>query len=480
LLLIGCCAELNRRPEEQMKGTTHLILMAAAMGPLACQPPPTSPTNTDDNRPVETISSSLTGPTTIDSTCPAATQGFLEKAMQYGRIASNSAAFRTCIQNLRNGTAGFTGDYRPQCSPSDPQAGASAATQISTVLGLTAKPNPLTMRCDFSANACNAQNTGANACASIGDLNQTTESFTWTTWLQNTYNAAPPPGDPWWPTTQAASIIWHEPMHNYGYDHPLTCASSPGYSYQQNTVPYIVGNCMQSTLSESGKGCGSAGQCGPDQLPIITTPTVGSRTCTCVQDPRASSWFDATNTELTNTGWPVPDVGTTSWAQAHRAAYGYCRSKLYKGGQLNGWQSQTAKGTICYGSGVYFDVTQAQRNSSAWTFSDVNVVPWAQAARAAHDLCLGLFGFQTGGQFIGHQNAGVMGLVCNNLRSQWFDIPKSDLPPLGFTINDTNAVDWAYAARAANEWCKQPTRGYVGGRLNGYFSSTKLGAVCYR
>jgi hypothetical protein len=218
--------------------------------------------------------------------------------------------------------------------------------------------------------------------------------------------------------------------------------------------------------------------CGPDQLPIVTA--LNSTSCACVTDPRQSRWFDATNADLSATGWPVGDVEATSWSQAGRAASGYCASLNYLGGALNGWQSASTKGSVCYGAGAqWFDTTQAQRNTSAWSFSDVNTVGWAQASRVASDLCVQR-GF-LGGQFTGHQTGtGLMGLVCYALRAQWFDVPKADLSAMSMPIGDVNAVGWAYAARAADRWCVAPGRGFVGGRFNGWQSGTALGVVCYR
>jgi hypothetical protein len=227
----------------------------------------------------------LTGSINFDDSCGSDLRPALIKALKYGRIASNSPAFAACINNLRTGTLGFTAPYMPACSPSDPHAN-DPANQAPFVLQHARSVNPLTMKCT------NQPDPARNAFADVHDENIKSEDFTWTGWLNGVVNQTNP-DDPWWPTSQIASLIWHEPMHNYGYQHPKTC-SKAGYDFQANTVPYIVQFCMQSTLSESGKAsgkgsCGGVDSCGPDALPIITTPAAGSTTCQCVRDPRAGA-----------------------------------------------------------------------------------------------------------------------------------------------------------------------------------------------
>ena len=454
-----------------MQRTSYLATMAVVfVSSAGCDVPPPSSKEEPPSSPgdTEVVQSELTGGVRIDSSCKPEFRPALLKASRAGRIASKSAVFAACIGNLRAGTPNVTSPYMPQCSPNDPHASESGASQASWVLLRARNPNTLTMTCGAGC--------GNNACAGIGNESTTSEAFEWNNDFVKLWATAPAPADdPWWPTTQAAGLIWHEVMHNYGYDHPTSC-STPGYNFQSNTVPYITQLCMSAVLTASGKTCGNV-TCGPDQLPIVKA--FGSGTCSCVSDPRTAKWFDATNAELTATGWPVGDVATSSWQQAARAGYGYCRDLSYEGGALNGWQSSTAKGTVCNGAGTkWFDISQAQRNASVWTFSDVNNVPWDQAARAAQDLCA-VRGF-VGGQFNGHQNSstGGAGLVCYSTRSTFFNVARTDLTALGVPINDIRSVRWDYAARAADKWCT--SRGFVGGRLNGNQNSTVLGAVCYK
>lgn len=62
-----------------------------------------------------------------------------------------------------------------------------------------------------------------------------------------------------------------------------------------------------------------------------------------------AQWFDATISELLDTGDPVNDVNTVNWARAARAASTYCSRKGFSGGFLNGHQSDNKIGVVCQG-----------------------------------------------------------------------------------------------------------------------------------
>jgi hypothetical protein len=216
------------------------------------------------------------------------------------------------------------------------------------------------------------------------------------------------------------------------------------------------------------------------------------RVCTRKRDERACSdwvqpadvttptWFDITRDELDATTWGFDAVDAVSWAQASRAAYGFCQRIGYTAGQLNGWQSNTTYGAFCYGGGAAFENTTNELPTSGathWGFTDVNAVGWAQASRAADEICRKDHPGSVGGQLNGNQNGQIVGLACYGPSAQWIDLPKSELRTVGTPIDDQNVVAWAYAARAANEACRR--RSLVGGRFNGWQSSTTLGLVCY-
>ncbi len=262
------------------------LLLATAFSAAGCAEAPDDQVSelappASETGEIEKVSQDLTGSTSFDSTCPDNIKPLINKAAKYGRIASNSPAFRACIKRLTPGSPGFVYPYIAKCSSKDPAATESATNQVAKLLPLTASGNALTMSCDFKPTACGGD---ANACAGVGNPTIASERFEWAGWISDKANASNP-ADPWWPASQAAGIMWHEAMHQYGYEHPATC-SDPNYYYQNNTVPYIVGNCITGVLSQSGQFCGSADRCGPDSLPIITTLTVGTTVCQCVKDPR--------------------------------------------------------------------------------------------------------------------------------------------------------------------------------------------------
>jgi hypothetical protein len=203
----------------------------------------------------------------------------------------------------------------------------------------------------------------------------------------------------------------------------------------------------------------------------------GAQACSAWQLPNdntAATWFDITTAELTATQWGFSSVETVRWAQASRAAYSFCTSLGYVGGQLNGWQSPTTVGAVCYG-GKEVDTLFANPHLgyTSWGFDDTNTVLWAQASRAATDVCKWVNNSE--GQFNGNESGGYFGLVCYT-KAAWFDLPKSEIATTT-PIANADYVGWAYAARVAHDACKR--RGFVGGRLNGYQSDTTLGLDCY-
>lgn len=69
----------------------------------------------------------------------------------------------------------------------------------------------------------------------------------------------------------------------------------------------------------------------------------------------AAKWFDATDAELAATGWgfATPKLDDVQWAQAMRAATGFCQAKGFEGGFMNGHQAPNKYGVVCQkGSGL--------------------------------------------------------------------------------------------------------------------------------
>jgi hypothetical protein len=128
--------------------------------------------------------------------------------------------------------------------------------------------------------------------------------------------------------------------------------------------------------------------------------------------PQTARFFDATVDDVRATGWDFGDIDTTPWAQVSRAATGFCTAKGYVGGFFTGHQLNGLRGVVCLGGDVahWFDSTDQDLYNSGEGFADINSVPWAQAARAATNICLGKA--YSGGFFTGHQLNGLRGVVC--------------------------------------------------------------------
>lgn len=65
-----------------------------------------------------------------------------------------------------------------------------------------------------------------------------------------------------------------------------------------------------------------------------------------------SRWFDASDADLAATGFgfATPRLDDVQWAQAMRAAYGFCQGKGFAAGFLNGHQAPNKYGVVCQGS----------------------------------------------------------------------------------------------------------------------------------
>lgn len=191
----------------------------------------------------------------------------------------------------------------------------------------------------------------------------------------------------------------------------------------------------------------------------------------------ASTWHDATNGELMDTGWPVSDVRAVGWAHAGRAAQEWCGGRGYLGGRLNGHQRGNGKGIVCIGRGTsqWFDATTGQLFDIGWPVQDVDSAGWSYAAVAANEFCRAR-GF-VGGFLNGHQLGTRRGAVClSPADAQWFDATTGQLIDVGVPVDDVRRVSWSHASVAANEFCR--TRGFVGGFLNGHSSGNLRGTIC--
>ena len=73
---------------------------------------------------------------------------------------------------------------------------------------------------------------------------------------------------------------------------------------------------------------------------VISTGTKVAETTGLFFTGKEAKWFDASDAELAATGWgfATPKLDDVQWAQAMRAATGFCQGKGFDGGFMNGHQ----------------------------------------------------------------------------------------------------------------------------------------------
>ncbi|HEY2514137.1 MAG TPA: hypothetical protein VGI39_24890 [Polyangiaceae bacterium] len=247
-------------------------------------------------------SEAVLGPTSYSS-CKAADVPNLELAYAYGRVATNSPAFKECIdtafsQNLKVTPPGFgpvtIGPY-VACSSDPPTP--SAATILTSLM--TANPTDIT--CDYSQIG-----TSKGGYAGLGgvpsDNPVTPENITLGSelgWLQNAslpcFSAAPGAAcvaDQGY--AELGDTILHEVMHQHGYNHfeygnpPFLCgipqSENPSYA---NSVNYQVGECIRAVIEESIDHCTMHQGCSTAHgLMLQDSILSASSSCSCVTDPK--------------------------------------------------------------------------------------------------------------------------------------------------------------------------------------------------
>jgi hypothetical protein len=212
-----------------------------------------------DRSEVATESQALLGTVTYGGDCTAADRSFLDKAMHYGRTAATSPVFQQCLDRaVRTGAVGV-GPYRAadrsKTGCQNPFADQALAVQIDRLVQAARGGAGLNIACTGA--------TSGNAAAALGSYDMAgPEQLAFSGWLRA---VASDHGY----AKQAAGIIWHEAMHQRGYTHggnsqadaKTACgfdtATDAQWHYQQNTLPYIVGACMQTILERSSTTCGS-------------------------------------------------------------------------------------------------------------------------------------------------------------------------------------------------------------------------------
>jgi hypothetical protein len=129
--------------------------------------------------------------------------------------------------------------------------------------------------------------------------------------------------------------------------------------------------------------------------------------------PASAQFIDVSDDEVIATPWSFDDINTALWAQVARTATEIAVLRLgFVGGYFTGHQLDGRRGLV----GLNADIAEAiavsddELAKSQWAFTDINTVGWAQAARAATEICVAR-GF-AGGFFTGHQVPGRRGIVA--------------------------------------------------------------------
>lgn len=241
---------------------------------------------------VATVAQPLLGPVQQADDCTPELQRFNEDLMVFGRTTASTRAFEQCIDKE------VRARYR-KCT-GDPYHGSPVATQITQVIAASRSPAAVQIRCSGGS---------GNASTGLGWYGNPGEGFSWGGWfaavhrqigrplcgpgqdpdIHNCRVAAMP-----WPYSQAAGIVWHEVMHTQGYTHgandqanaKVACgyANDASWNFQQNTMPYLVGECVSEVIVRSATRCGNLQACpGGNQLRLVTS--YDGDACACVNDP---------------------------------------------------------------------------------------------------------------------------------------------------------------------------------------------------
>ncbi|WP_168210832.1 FG-GAP repeat domain-containing protein [Persicimonas caeni] len=211
--------------------------------------------------------------------CTSLEREYLEDWSFVAKTVVTSEAFEQCMYDR----IVTQGDYIP-CQE-DP-AHSTPQESYETALEAVRNVNDLELRCDALTNS-------GNASAYIGSYgNYTDDTMTFHSWLDgvvesigeldthaddwtmsdydqygNRTGCSDPSGEcRWapfpWPINQGSDIVVHEALHQQGYRHAedsndTTCTptSSSGYSMYSNSMPYIVGSCINRVVTRSADHC---------------------------------------------------------------------------------------------------------------------------------------------------------------------------------------------------------------------------------
>lgn len=232
----------------------------------------------------------LLGDATFDSNtgCSATEKAFIARTMSAARFVAVSDSFYDCIDStmaagqslLRYGTRVTMGPYAEDSD--DPFTNSSRTAQLQNVFYAATSTTDVRINCDSQ--------TGKYGHTVMGNWDEDREGAE-KVWLSSGWrkfvgedNQTSTDVDDFYQSARqkAANTIWHEAMHQWGYDHADKSLDV--------TIPRIVGSCMETLMNRS-VGCTKS--CASGQRPVMR---YASTICDCVDDPR----FDV---------GVIPDVG---------------------------------------------------------------------------------------------------------------------------------------------------------------------------
>lgn len=218
--------------------------------------------------------------TTTTTSCTTNEQALALHAVSAGRFVAVSSAFRQCVAAamagstpvLHFGQPTVVGPYAP--SAGDPFAREPLNIQVERAVYASTSTNDVSL-------TCGGMGGDVIAHAYIGGWNanrQSPEAMTadqlWRSLAASYNNRRATQADFFqMPVAQAASAIWHEALHQWGYRHDGT------FPQLYRSVPYILNGCMEQVMRDSST-CAVA--CGASQRPLRW----GAGACACVDDPQ--------------------------------------------------------------------------------------------------------------------------------------------------------------------------------------------------
>jgi hypothetical protein len=310
-----------------------------------------------DNPITSEVSDEVVSATTYAGDCTPDMRAVLDKSRRYERAIVGSRAFEQCVdQGVRNGVAIWTGAaVGPYHADSgDPFETSSVDWQVRQALSIARATNDVHMTCTGGGPA-------ANAWAAIGWYENTQpEAMQWSGWLAGVVAGPKTDTIPW---AQIAGSISHTAMQWHGYG-PL------------QSMPGIVGGCIEGVLERSHDACGNADVCGGGAS-IKLLDGYGGTTCSCTTDAgQASTRLANAFTHVTTTantpawgGYTELDDARLNWQPgaivqflhvyqpagtpgAYLGRGAYASYDAYSGR----WRIYPARGTMPVGTGFFVRV----------------------------------------------------------------------------------------------------------------------------